>query len=507
MKPGKVYLVGAGPGAPGLITVRGLECLRRADVVVYDHLVDESLLQSVPPHAERVYVGKSAGRHTMPQGEINDLLVSRAKSGKAAVRLKGGDPFVLGRGGEEAEALAQAGIPFEIVPGVTSATAVPAYAGIPVTHRGLSSYFTVVTGHEDPGKPESGVPWDILAQGTGTVVILMGVSNLADIAGKLMEHGRPGSTPVAAITQGTWTSQRTVVGTLADIAGKASGSGLRPPAVIVVGEVVGLGEGLNWFESLPLFGKRVLVTRPRHQAAALVELLAERGAQPIEFPAIEIEPVADLTALDEAIAGIEGYDWVVFTSVNGVEAFFGRVESLGLDARCLKGVRAGAIGTATADALRRWGVRADFVPEVFTSQGLLDGFQNLSVEGQHFLLPRGDISGQDLVDGLVGQGARVDQVTVYRVVTPEELPEDVKGMIAGGEIDVITFTSPSAVNGLLSLMGEQRGFVQMATIACIGPTTAAAAAREGLAVDVVAQEHTVSGLVEAIEHRFSGTRS
>ncbi|NQT47598.1 MAG: uroporphyrinogen-III C-methyltransferase [Chloroflexi bacterium] len=502
MRQGKVYLVGAGPGSPGLITVKGLDCLCRADVVVYDNLVDESLLQSARPDAEKIYVGKIAECHTMAQSEINKLLVERANNGAMVVRLKGGDPFVLGRGGEEAEALAENDIPFEIVPGVSSATAVPAYAGIPVTHRGLASYFTVVTGHEDVSKAETSIPWDNLASRGGTLVILMGVENLSDIADKLVGGGRSPSTPVAAITEGTWPSQQTVVGTLADIADKAAASGLGPPSVIVVGEVASLRERLRWFDNLPLFGKRILVTRARHQANALSKLLAERGALPVLLPVIEIQDLSHTARLDEALASIESYHWILFTSVNGVEAFFRRLRARNMDARSLKGVKIGAIGPATAKALEQQGVYADYLPHTYTSEGLLKGLEGQNIEGCRFLLPRADIAGEQLARGIANMGAEVHDVAAYRTVVPEGIPPEARQMLLDGEIDVVTFTSPSTVTNLLSLMGEQRGFVQRATIACIGPVTAAEAAREGLAVDIVAEEHTVAGLVEAVERRF-----
>ena len=502
MKQGKVYLVGAGPGSPGLITVKGLDCLKRADVIIYDNLVDDSLLQSARPDSEKIYVGKMASRHTREQAEINRLLVEKAKEGRVVVRLKGGDPFVLGRGGEEAEALAQDHVPFEVVPGVSSATAVPAYAGIPVTHRGLASHFTVVTGHEDVSKAESGVPWENLAKLEGTLVILMGVGNLSEIVEALVQNGRSPSTPVAVIAEGTWPSQKTVVGTLADIADKAASSGIKPPSVIVVGEVVSLQERLHWFDDLPLFGKRILVTRARHQAGGLIELLSERGASPVEMPVIDIQGVSDTRELDGALLNVENYDWIVFTSVNGVEAFFQRLRALNGDARSLKGVKIGAIGPATSEALQKHGVYADYLPDVYTSDGLVAGLENQNIGGSRFLLPRADIAGRELAEGIARLGAEVHEVTVYRTVMPGEVPPKAKQMILDGEIDVVTLTSPSTITNLLSLMGDQRGFVQRATIACIGPVTAAEAAGAGLAVDIVAKEHTIAGLVEATERYF-----
>ncbi|MBM4462055.1 MAG: uroporphyrinogen-III C-methyltransferase [Chloroflexi bacterium] len=502
MKQGKVYLVGAGPGSPDLITVKGLDCLKRADVVIYDHLVDESLLDHAPAAAEKIYAGKTASRHALEQAEINRLLVERAKEGRVVVRLKGGDPFVLGRGGEEAMALAEDGIPFEVVPGVSAATAVPAHAGIAVTHRGLASYFTVVTGHEDVTKAESSVPWEDLAKGSGTLVILMGVANLSEIVARLVRGGRPPSTPVAVIRQGSRPTQQTLVGTLTDIASKAESSGVKPPSVIVVGDVVRLREKMRWFDILPLFGKRILVTRARQQAGTLSKLLAERGAMPVELPTLEIQSVPDALELKQALLDLESYDWIVFTSVNGVEAFFQGLRGLGHDARALKGTKVGAIGPATAEALEQRGVCPDYMPQNYTSEGLLAGFENLSVKGCRFLLPRADIAGKELAEGIARLGAKVHEVAVYSTVMPAEVPSEARQMLVSGQIDLITFTSPSAVANLVNLLGEEGQVVKKTEIACIGPTTAAEAVRIGFEVDIVAKEHTIAGLVEAIEQYY-----
>jgi uroporphyrinogen III methyltransferase/synthase len=502
MKHGKVYLVGAGPGSPGLITVKGLDCLKRADVVIYDHLVDDSLLDYAPPAVEKIYAGKTASRHALEQAEINRLLVEKAKGGRVVARLKGGDPFVLGRGGEEAVALAENGIPFEVIPGVSSATAVPAYAGIPVTHRGLASYFTVVTGHEDVSKAESNVPWRDLAKRGGTLVILMGVANLSEITVKLVDGGMPPSTPVAVISEGSRPVQQTVVGTLADIAGRAGNSGLKPPSVIVVGDVVNLRERIRWFDILPLFGKRILVTRARQQAGTLSGLLAERGAMPVELPAVEIRKVPDAPELEKAILDLENYDWIVFTSVNGVEAFFQQLRALDRDTRALKGVKIGAIGPATAEALEQHGVSPDYMPERYSSDGLLAGLERLPIKGCRFLLPRADIASKELAEGIARLGGEVHEVAVYSTAMPAEVPVEAKQMLVAGQIDLVTFTSPSTVVNLLSMLGDQRSALGRTKIACIGPRTAAEAVRMGLVADIVAKEHTITGLVEAIEQHF-----
>ncbi|MAF86123.1 MAG: uroporphyrinogen-III C-methyltransferase [Dehalococcoidales bacterium] len=502
MKEGKVYLVGAGPGDPGLISVKGLESLKKADVVIYDRLLDERLLNLASPTAEMIYVGKTPGEHTKPQVEINQLLVEKAKEGKTVVRLKGGDPFVLGRGGEEAEVLAQNSIPFEVVPGITSAIAVPAYAGIPVTHRGVASSFAVITGHEDPGKDESSINWEKLATGVDTLVFLMGAKNLSEIVSRLIEFGRPSDTPVAVIKEGTRPEQKTVVGSLGDIVAKVKDHHLMPPAIIVVGEVVRLRDELCWFDNRPLFGKRILVTRSRHQVSTLSQLLAERGAEPIELPAIDIQPVADSRELDEAIANLKRYHWIVFTSINGVAAFWQRLKNLKLDSRAMCGLQIGAIGPATAEALAVRGVTSDYVPETYTTEGILAGLGYRDIAGQRFLLPRADKADNELVQGIHKLGAEAHEVAVYHTVPANESIAEAKRMLIAGEIDVITFTSSSTVTNLVAAFQDEPLPVNQAKIACIGPKTAVAATRAGLEVDILAGEQTIPGLVGALEEYF-----
>jgi uroporphyrinogen III methyltransferase/synthase len=499
MKAGRVFLVGAGPGDPGLITRRGLECLASADVVIYDHLLDERLLDAAPAGAEQIYAGKRAGEHAREQDEINRLLVEKARQGKRVVRLKGGDPFVLGRGGEEAEALKDGGVPFEVVPGVTSAVAVPSCAGIPVTHRGVAASFTVVTGHEDPEKTGSGIDWAGLAAGADTLVFLMGLRNLPQITARLLENGRPAATPVAVIKDGTRPGQVTVTGSLRDIAARVEERALEPPVVVVVGEVVRLREKLAWFESRPLFGKRVLVTRTRRQAGPLSSLLSERGALPVEMPAIDIQAVDDTAELDRAIGGLRSYDWLLFTSVNGVAAFFGRLRGLKLDSRALSGVSIGAIGPATADALRERGIVPDFVPAVYSGGGIIDGLRGRDLAGRRLLLPRADIADRELVEGLRGLGVGVDEIVAYRTAAPGETVRQAAASLLSKELDVITFTSPSTVFNLTAALHGRLPTNSDVKIACIGPKTAAAAAKAGLRVDIVAGEYTVPGLVAAIE--------
>jgi len=504
MKRGKVYLVGAGPGDPALITVKGLECLRKADVVIYDRLIDDSLLEEASPDAEKIYVGKGRGCHAMEQKEINLLIVSKAREGKAVARLKGGDPFVLGRGGEEAEILTANHVPFELVPGISSAYAVPAYAGIPVTHRGLASSFTVITGHEDPEKGKSSISWDKLSTGSDTLVFLMGMANLAQIVKQLVQNGRSPSTTVAVISQGTSPKQRTIIGTLEDIVGKAKTENFEPPSVIVVGEVVGLREKLRWFDNLPLFGKRILVTRAEHQAKELSQLLLSRGAMPVGMPVIEISLPRSWRELDRAIRNLPSYGWTVFTSVNAVEIFWKRLYALELDSRWLADAKIGAIGPATAGALEERGIHPDYVPEVYTSQGFLAGLKKKDISGCKVLLPRADIADNEISDGLANLGAEIHQVTAYRTTAATGAALQAKQLLSRGEIDVITFTSASTVNNLLAILGQKWEVIKQAKLACIGPKTAAVLTEKGIKADIVAREHTIPGLVEALEHYFQG---
>ena len=502
MRRGKVFLVGAGPGDPGLITVRGLQCIESADVVVYDRLVDRRLLSHASPSAELVDAGKVSGEGGPRQTEINALLVDRAKAGKGVVRLKGGDPFVFGRGGEEAEALDAEGISFEVVPGVTSAIAAPAYAGIPLTHRRFASSFTVVTGSESPDKDASSVDWAKLAQASDTLVVLMGWENLSNIVETLLGKGRPRQTPVALVRWGTQPYQHTVVGTLSDIVGKAADAGLAPPVVAVIGDVVDLRNRLRWFDDRPLFSKRVLVTRTRTQAGALSELLSQRGAQPLEVPTIEIQPLDDYGPLDDALRRLRGYDWMVFTSVNAVQVVFDRLHALGMDARAFHATKVAAIGSATAAALEERGIVADFVPDTFVSEAVVAGLQKLGLDGLRVLLPRADIAPETISQGLAALGTTVEEVTAYRTVTPRDSAPHLEEALACG-IDVATFTSSSTVQNLARLLDGNLHRLSGATIACIGPITAATARELGLKVDIVASEHTIAGLVDALEAFFN----
>lgn len=498
---GKVYLVGAGPGDPGLLTVRGKECLEQADVVLYDYLANPALLSYAPVQAERLYVGRR-GKGTYPEQEaINRLLIERAREQKIVVRLKGGDPFVFGRGGEEAEALAGAGVEFEVVPGVTAAVAVPAYAGIPVTHRTLASTLTIVTGHEDPDKPSTALDWAQLAHHQGTLVFLMGMKNLATITTRLITEGLAPSTPVAITRWGTRVSQQTVVGSLSDIVPKAEAAKMEPPTVIVVGEVVRLRPTLNWFEQRPLFGKRILMTRAKEQAGELATLLHGYGAEPIEAPSIMIVPPLDWGPVDQAIASIGTYHWVIFTSVNGVDRFMTRLWANGFDARALAGRQLCCIGPRTAQELEKFGVKPDLIPTDYQAEGVLEALAQQDLKKVRILIPRAEVARQLLPEELRARGAHVDVVPVYRTITPADTDAQWRQQLQERQIHAVTFTSSSTVRNFVALLGgveAMKPLVQSVTIACIGPITAKTAEEHGLAVSIMPRENTIPALVDAI---------
>ena len=498
---GKVYLVGAGPGDPGLITVKGKSCLAQAQVVVYDRLLDPSLLRIAPESAELVFVGKERGRQALSQDEINNLLVNRAAAGKVVVRLKGGDPFVFGRGGEEALALARGGTLFEVVPGVTSAVAAAAYAGIPVTHRGLATTFTVVSGSEDPAKPNSSVRWDILAQTGGTLVVIMGLAALDNITAALHRHGMAENTPAALVQWGTWGRQVTVTGDLQTIARLGAEAGLKPPVAAIFGPVVGLREAIAWFDRRPLSGKRVLITRSRTQASQLVRLLEDQGAQPVELPAIQVLPLDDFTRLDQSLGRLGEYRWTIFASTNAVDWVFNRLAAKGLDARAFGGVAIGAIGPATAQALAQRGLTADFVPKRSTSEAVLDELKGREWQDVPVFLPGADIGRDALANGLAALGARVDRVAAYRTVPAPGMGDLARTELAAG-MDAVTFASSSSVTNLVGMLDSDKSLLEQCPVVCIGPTTAATAKNLGLRVDVVAQPHTVEGLVQALVDFF-----
>jgi uroporphyrinogen III methyltransferase/synthase len=496
-KPGKVYIIGAGPGDPGLVTLRGMKCIEAADVVVYDHLVNTDLLRFASADARMIYAGKQGGDHTIPQEELNMILVREAGKGLSVARLKGGDPFIFGRGGEEAEVLSRAGIPFEIIPGVTSAVAVPAYAGIPLTHRGYTSTVAFVTGHEEPDKKKSSIDWEALA-GIGTLVFLMGVKNLSRIAANLVKNGKSRETPAALIRWGTTADQVTLTGTLGDIAGKAKKNRFTPPAILVVGDVVRLREDLNWFEKKTLFGKGVVITRPEPQAEEMAGLLWKEGARAIRFPTIRIAPPERWSGLDRALKKLETYRWIVFTSANGVRFFFQRLKETGGDVRDLKGIGICAIGPATAAFVERLGLRADMVPDEYISEGVVKAFRNIDLKGRNILLPRAAVARDVIPEGLRKLGAKVDVAIVYRTVNSGRPKSELDGMIGDGKVDMVTFTSPSTVSNFFEIMGKNYQLPSTVRIACIGPVTAKAAKKAGLRVDIFQETYTVPGLVQSL---------
>ena len=499
---GRVYIIGAGPGDPGLITLRGVQCIREADVIIYDHLVSPEILRHAGEKTRLIYAGKQGGDHTLSQWEINNLLVAEAGQGAIVARLKGGDPFIFGRGGEEAEVLREAGIPFEVVPGISSAVAVPAYAGIPLTHRNHTVSVAFVTGHEDPAKGKSDLDWRTLA-GIGTLVILMGVKNLPAIAENLIRNGKDAATPAALIRWGTTPDQETLTGTLGDIAQKAEERRFSPPSIFVVGGVVALRETLNWFETKPLFGRGIVITRPEAQTEELSEPLRARGARVIHFPVIRIAPPESWEELDGAIDRLESYRWIIFTSANGVAFFFRRLRERGRDIRDLKGIRIATIGPATASAVETLGIRVDLVPEEFISEGVVKAFAGEDLRGRRVLLPRAEQARDVIPEGLAKMGADVDVATAYRTVRSDRNAAELQSFLAEEKVDVITFTSPSTVANFLGIMGPDFHLPSKVRIACIGPVTEAAARKAGFPVDILQERYTIPGLVEALtEYRW-----
>lgn len=499
--PAKVYLVGTGPGDPGLLTLKGRALLERAGCVIYDFLVHEEILRWAPADCEKIFAGKRAGRHVMKQEEINRLMIERAQAGVAVVRLKGGDPFIFGRGGEEALALAQAGVPFEVVPGVSAGSAVPAYAGIPLTHRGLSSSVTFLTGHEETshmGTAKRMLPADAP---DGTLVLFMGTRNLPEITAALIAQGRDPSTPAAVIRWGATPDQEVIAGTLADIASKAAG--IHPPALAVVGEVVTLRDKILWFERLPLFGKRVVMTRPRGQSESFRQMLIERGAQPVDLPCIEICDPPSWEPLDRAIRRLDEFNFLLVTSVNGARNFMARLEACGFDSRHLGGVVIGAIGPATAAELARYGIRADFVPREYRAEGLIEELSRRDINGKAFLIPRARVA-RDLVPrALEKGGARVEVIEAYYAAAPDYRPDHLEALLSPAP-HVIAFTSSSTAANFYKLpfTAELRQRLADAAVASIGPVTSATLRGLGIEVGIEARESTVAGLVAALEDYY-----
>ena len=506
---GKVYLVGAGPGDPELLTLKGRRLLEEAEVVVYDFLANAALLRFIPAQAEKIYVGKQGGDHTLSQDRINQLIIDQARAGKQVVRLKGGDPFIFGRGGEEAEELVQAGISFEVVPGVTSAIAVPAYAGIPLTHRRFNSSVALVTGHEDEHKGKTGLDWEKLALGIETLVFLMGYKNLPRIVDRLIRFGKSPATPAALIRWGTTPRQQTVTGTLADLVEKAAAAGLGPPAVFVVGPVVALREQLSWFERLPLFGKTLVVTRTREQASDLVQGLSRLGAACLEFPTIRLLPPSSWEGTDRALAGIETFHWLIFTSPNGVRFFLNRLEERRRDIRCLKDIRIAAIGPATAEALKAWRLTPDLVPEKFQAEFILEALSTQGLAGKKILIPRAQQAREILPEGLRRLGAEVSVVAAYRTVPDESEKTNLLEGLREGAIHGLTFTSSSTVQNFLALFDRREilSLLKEVPVACIGPITAQTARDNGLVVRIIPPRYTIPDLVEALASFYQGSKT
>jgi uroporphyrinogen III methyltransferase/synthase len=507
-KIGKVYLVGAGPGDPGLITVRGQYLLERAEVVVYDYLASKRLLKFVPADAQFVYAGKRGGvKHVHTQDEINQMLVDFALAGKTVIRLKGGDPFIFGRGGEELETLAAANIPFEVVPGVTSATAAATYAGIPITHRDYTASVAFITGHEDPTKSNSNIDWSKIATGVGTIVVYMGIKNLPVIVANLIDNGRSPDTPVAVVRWASTPEQCSVVGTLTTIADIVKQENIKPPALIVIGEVVNLRGTLDWFEKRPLFGKRIIVTRTREQASELVAKLEEAGASCYECSTINIEPVDSYEILDGELERIDEYHWILFTSLNGVRYFFQRLFAKGMDSRDLKGPDIAVVGKSTADLLLSYGINADLIPPTFTGEGLAESLLDQGVEGRNILIPRAKVAREILPETLRGGGGQVTVSAVYQNVPPQGRKDELRAELESGQVDMVTFTSSSTVRNFLTMVdaGDQDELLRLMTgvkIAAIGPITAKTITDSGLQVDVQPDNYTIAEMVQSITDYF-----
>ena len=496
---GIVYLIGAGPGDPGLFTLRGKELLETCDVVVYDYLANDALLALANKNAEIIYVGKQGGDHTLAQSEINRLIVARAQEGKRVARLKGGDPYMFGRGAEEAEELLEAGIPFEVVPGVTSAIAAAAHAGIPLTHRAHASSVCFATGHEDPSKASSVHNWKALATGTSTLVFFMGMKNLPDIVHNLTTHGMNPHTPAALVRWGTTPRHKSCAGTLAELPELAAQHGFTAPSLIIIGPVVSLRGKLNWFEKKPLLGHGIVVTRSREQASSMSALLRQEGAEVIEFPTIAVTPLEDTSPTREALCRLREYDWVVFTSANGVAFFWREMDALGLDARAFAATQVAAIGPATAQALAEKGIRADFVPESFIAESALAGLVARGVRGRNILIPRAREARDVLPQGLVDAGATCRVLPVYAAMPQDTGHDAVLHAMAEGSIRYITFASSSTVTNFFRRIPQEL-FAAGTTIrfACIGPITAATLREHGLTCHVMPERYTVPDLVRAI---------
>ncbi|MBA4371539.1 MAG: uroporphyrinogen-III C-methyltransferase [Thermodesulfovibrio sp.] len=524
---GIVYLVGAGPGDIGLLTVKGLRCLQKAEAVIYDFHLNAQILNYIRHDAEFIYAGKRGGHHTMTQDEINAAIVAKAREGKIVCRLKGGDPFVFGRGGEEAQVLVEAGIPFEVVPGVSSSIAAPAYAGIPLTHRLYSSSFAVIPGYEDTTKEESSIDWAKLATGVGTLVFLMAVKNIDTLTAKLIEHGRRPDTPVAVIRWGTRSDQQTLVSTLQDIAAEVRENEIKPPAVMVIGDVVNLRQELSWYEKKPMFGQRILVTREHMEG---FDVLEDLGAEVVQFSTVDIVPPETWTDIDAALDRIQTYDWMIFTSANGVKYFFSRMIERELDIRELRGIRLCAIGPKTAHAMQQFGLRVDLVPEEFRAEGLIEAIVKMKgrgeeeghgsggkgqdpflaacslqldpakpLQGMRFLLPRAEKARDIFPDKVRELGGIIDLPVAYRGVKPDYHGKRLRRFLQEGRVTVVTFTSAATFHNFCEIMGRDADeLLKRVAIAVIGPVTARAVEKAGLKVSIMPEEATVEAMVNSI---------
>ena len=501
---GKVALVGAGPGDEGLLTLRGKEWLERANVVIYDHLANKRLLRFTQPGTEFVYAGKKEGRVTLSQDQINTLLIEQAKLGKTVVRLKGGDPFIFGRGGEETQALTEAGISFVVVPGVTSPIGVAAYAGIPLTHRDFSSTLSIITGSNEKGREDAHIDWEKIASRSGTLIFLMGARKLKRITENLIQYGKDPETPIAVIQWGTTCRQKTWTGTLNTIVGIAAKENIKPPALTIVGEVVNLKQHTDWYETLPLFGKTLVITRPEKQSESFMSGLLERGADPFLFPVIETVAPDDWKPLDDALQQLDRYDGLIFTSVNGVKFFMRRLKEIGKDVRELKGLRLYTIGPKTEQSVNALGITVDVVPEDFVAESLVTSMGKENLKGKRFLLPRAAVAREILPNQLREQGAFVDVAPAYQTTRPQTDTQELIRRLKEGSIHAITFTSSSTVRHFMQSIGEElRPQLEKTAIACIGPVTAKTAEKAGLKVNIMAEEYTIDGLIAALEKHFS----
>lgn len=500
---GTVYLVGAGPGDPGLITVKGRECLQRADVVIYDYLAEAVLTKMVPSGAETIYVGKKRGKHHLPQDKINALLVERALAGQTVVRLKGGDPFIFGRGGEEAHELFRAGIPFEVVPGISAGFAAATYAGIPLTHREYTTSLALVTGHEKPDRKVSSLQWDKLATGVGTLIFYMGLTNLELIVEQLMVHGRAPETPIAIVRWATTPQQQVLTATLADVVQKAAEAQIEPPAVIIVGEVISMRPELRWYDNRPLFGKRFLLTRSQDQAGRFTELLATEGADAISHPTIELAPPETWQPIDDALDHLQRYDFLILTSTNAVDFLFDRLAAIGGDMRALAGCALVAVGSRTAAALRERGLSPDLMPEDFRAEGVVALLKAQEVAGSRILYPRAERARPLIPHELGAAGATVDAPVLYRTMTPVGVREELCQTLGEGQLDGLTFTASSTVDNYCELVGadavDRTGDLP---IFSIGPLTSATLRKHGLRVAAEAEESTIEGMIQAMKSYF-----